>query len=77
MPMVTSHILKSVDFTKAQKSRYLERETLVFLQIKKFLYYTSRTTYGKNVFVAEVTFKDEKFGCVKKLNFSNLVNLLN
>ena len=48
--MVTSHILKSVDFTKTQKSRYLKRETLVFLQIKKFLYYTSRTTYGKKCF---------------------------
>ena len=28
MPMVTSHILKSADFTKAQKSRYLENETI-------------------------------------------------
>ena len=27
MPMVTSHILKSAD-TKAQKSRYLENETI-------------------------------------------------
>ena len=34
MPMVTSQILKSVDFTKAQKSRYLENE-IFFLQIKK------------------------------------------
>ena len=36
MPMVASQILKSVDFTKTQKVRYLEKETL-FLQKKKFL----------------------------------------
>ena len=52
--MMTSQILKSVDFTLTQKSRYLEDETLFFLQIKKFIIYTSR---AKNSFVAEVTFK--------------------
>ena len=40
MPMMTSQILKSVDFTKTQKTRYLENETLFFLQIKKFINYT-------------------------------------
>ena len=30
-----SQILKSVDFTKTQKSRYLENKILFFLQIKK------------------------------------------
>ena len=35
MPMITFQILKFVDFTKTQKSRYLEKETLFFLQIKK------------------------------------------
>ena len=35
MPMMTSQILKLVDLTKAQKSRYLESEMLFFLQIKK------------------------------------------
>ena len=39
MPMIMSLILKSVNFTKTQKSRYLENETL-----KKFIYYTSRAT---------------------------------
>ena len=34
MLMMTSQILKSVDFTKTQKSRYFENETF-FLQIKK------------------------------------------
>ena len=33
MSMVTSQILKSVDFTKIEKSRYLEDKTF-FLQIK-------------------------------------------
>ena len=35
MPMMMSQILKSVDFTKAQKSRYLENKILFLLQIKK------------------------------------------
>ena len=34
MPMMMSQILKSVDFTKTQKARYLENE-IFFLQIKK------------------------------------------
>ena len=40
MPLMASQILKSVDFTKTQKSRYLENETIFFLQIKKLIYYT-------------------------------------
>ena len=57
MSLMTSQILKSVDFTKTQKSRYLEDETF-FLQIKKFINFTSRATYfiAKNSFVAEKTF---------------------
>ena len=43
MPMMTSQILKSVDFTKAQKSRYLESETF-FPELKKITNYTSRAT---------------------------------
>ena len=35
MPMVTSQILKSVDFTKTQKSWYPKNKRLFFLQIKK------------------------------------------
>ena len=55
MPLMTSQILKYVDFTRTQKSRYLENETLFFLQIQNLLikgYFT-----GKNSFVVEVTFK--------------------
>ena len=33
MPMMTSHILKSLNFTKTQKSRYLKNKTLFFVQI--------------------------------------------
>ena len=33
--MMTSQVLKFVDFRKTQKPRYLENETLYFLQIKK------------------------------------------
>ena len=44
MPMMTSQILKSVNFTKRQKSRYLKNEILFFLQIKKFINYKSRAT---------------------------------
>ena len=35
MPIMMSQILKSVDFTKAQKSRYLENKISFFLHIKK------------------------------------------
>ena len=35
MPIMMSQILKSVDFTKEQKSRYLENKILFFLQIKR------------------------------------------
>ena len=44
MSMMTSQILKFLNFRKTQKSRYLENETLFFLQIKKLINYTSRAT---------------------------------
>ena len=44
MPMMTSQILKSVDFTKTQTSRHLKNEILSFLQIKKIMNYTARVT---------------------------------
>ena len=52
MPLMTSQILKSVNFTKTQKSRYLENEILFFLQLHIKGYFIA-----KNSFVAEVTFK--------------------
>ena len=42
MLMMTSQILRSAHFTKTQKSRYLKNETLFFIQMKKFIDYTSR-----------------------------------
>ena len=57
MPMITSQILKSADFTKTQKSRYLENETYFFLQIKKIHKLHIKGYFmAKNSFVAEVTF---------------------
>ena len=49
MPMVTSQILKFRDFTKTQKSRYLENKTSFFLQIEKFVNYTSTTTLWQKI----------------------------
>ena len=49
MSMMTSWILKFVDFTKTQKSRYLKNEALFFLQINKFVNYTSRATLGQKI----------------------------
>ena len=42
--MMTLHILKSVDFRETPKSRYLDNKLLLFLQIRKFINYTSRAT---------------------------------
>ena len=53
--MMTSQILRSVDFTKTPKSKNLENKTLFFLQIKKLITQQG-VLYGKNSFVAEVTF---------------------
>ena len=53
---MTSQILKSVDFTKTQKSRYLENETFLF-QIKKSIDCTLWATLWQKIVVAEVTFK--------------------
>ena len=70
MPMVMPQILKSVDFTKPQKSTSLENKTF-FLQIKKFVNYKPRATYfiTKNSFVAEVTFKAKPFTFHHLLHF--------
>ena len=55
MSFMTPQILKIFDFTKIRKSRYLKNETF-FLQIKKFI--THQELFcGKNMLVAEVTFK--------------------
>ena len=47
MSMMTSQILKFVDFTKAWKRKYLEKESLFFLQIKKYAHYILKTDLGQ------------------------------
>ena len=54
--MMTSEILKFVDFTKTRKSRYLLKETFL-LEIKKLLMHIKGYFMAKNSFVAEVTLK--------------------
>ena len=51
--MMTSQNLKFVDFTNTQKSRYLENETLFFLQIKTFIKYTLRATLCQKTFLRQ------------------------
>ena len=46
--MMASQILKLEDFTKTQKSRYFENETLFFLQIKK-IKYTPKAALLQNI----------------------------
>ena len=57
--MMTSHILKYVDLTKTQKSRHLENKNIIFSSNKKDSLITHQgLLYGKDSFVAEVTFKE-------------------
>ena len=49
MPVTMSQILKFVDFTRTQKSRHLENETLFFLQVKKLITHQG-LLYGKKYF---------------------------
>ena len=45
--MMTSQILKSEGFTKTEKSRYFENETLFFLQIQNSLITHQALLYNK------------------------------
>ena len=65
MLMMTSQILKSAGFTKTQKSRYLENEALFFLQIKKFINYTSGATLWQKLVLQET------FNIVSLISFRN------
>ena len=75
--MLTPQILKSVNFTKTQKSRYLENKIFFSSKKKKekeqkSLIAHQGLLYGKKSFVAEVTFsrrpqnKKKKKICQKK-----------
>ena len=52
--MMTSQVLRFVDFTKSQKPRYLENETSYPLQIKEFI---KSYFMAKNSFVVEGSFR--------------------
>ena len=52
-----SHILKFVDFTKTQKSRYLERNITFSSNEKIHELHIKGYFMAKNTFVEEVTFK--------------------
>ena len=81
MLMMTSQILKCVDFTKTQKSRYLENETF-FLKIKKSLNTHQGLLIAKNNSVAEVTFNKimihDPWTCTKSsISVTSPLHLLN
>ena len=57
--MMTSQILKSVDFTKTQKSTYLENKTLFFLQKKMLI--TQGLTIAKKGFAVEAVVEIRSF----------------
>ena len=57
--MMTSQILKFIDFTETQKSRYLESETFFFPSNKKIHSLHIKDQFmAEKGFVAEVTFKE-------------------
>ena len=49
MLMMMSQILKSMDFTKTQKSRYFENKTSFLFQTKKFINCASRATLWQKI----------------------------
>ena len=74
--MLTPQILKSVNFTKTQKSRYLENK-MFFLQKKKkkkkkkeSLIAHQGLLYGKKSSVAEVTFSRRPQNQKNKIKFA-------
>ena len=71
--MMTSQILKLVDFTKMQKPRYLENETLFLLKIKSSLIIHQGVLYGKKIYIYRLPTKNKskknpltKFDLLKK-----------
>ena len=56
MPIMTQQILKSVNFMKTQKSRYLKNKTFFLQKKKKYLIAHQGLVDGKKRFAAKVTF---------------------
>ena len=59
IPMMASQIQKSVNFTKAQKSRYLQNKKLFLLQMKKFIMTHQGLLYDKKEFLEVVALNFE------------------
>ena len=57
MPMMTSQILKSVDFTKTQTSRHLKNEIFFPSNKKNYELHTKGYFIAKNSFLPDVAFK--------------------
>ena len=70
---MTSQILKIVDFTKTQKSRYLDKETF-FLPSNKKNSLIKGYFMAKNSFVVEVTFKSRVMCALSLLEHFNHMN---
>ena len=68
--MLTPQILKSVNFTKTQKSRYLENKIFFLQRKKKSLIAHQGLLYGKKSFVAEVTFSRRPQNQKNKIKFA-------
>ena len=49
MPVMTAQILKSVDFTKTQKLRYLKNKTVFLSSHKKIINCTSKATLWQKI----------------------------
>ena len=64
---MTSQILKSVDLTKTQKSRYLENEALFFLQRKKIINCTSRVKFEDDPVPKKVNLMTDTQGSFHRL----------
>ena len=62
MTMTTSQILKFVDFTKIQKSKYFENEQIIFSSNKKIHEYIKDYFMAKIKFEAKITFNNFFYG---------------
>ena len=67
--MMTSQILKFVDFTKTKKSRYFENQTFFSSNKKVHSLHVKDYFMAKNTFVAEVTFNIKRFLEIFKIEF--------
>ena len=69
MCVMTSQILKFVDFTKTEKPRYFENKTFFSSNKKIHQFHIDGYFMAKNTFAAEVTIK--KYSALLILNMPN------